>query len=90
MAFSSSGASIAVFSRVETYNYFATDPVAGTETYTQSAGLRSSSGTAAAMTGGCARLEVWNAIGNAATTVRVDATAAEGRQSTLTVPFTVS
>ncbi len=78
------------YSRVETYNYFATDPVPGTENYTQAAGLRSSSGTLAAMNGGCARLEVWNAIGNAATTVRVDATATEGRQSTLTVPFAVS
>ncbi|GIF73991.1 glycosyl hydrolase [Asanoa siamensis] len=78
------------FSRVETYAYFATDPVPGTEAYTQAAGLRSSSGTLAAMTGGCAKLEVWNAIGNAPTTVRVDATATEGRQSTVTVPFTVS
>ncbi|MEV4534199.1 glycosyl hydrolase [Asanoa sp. NPDC049518] len=78
------------YSRVETYNYFATDPVVGTETYSQSAGLRSSSGTLAAMNGGCARLELWNAIGNASTTVRVDATAAQGWQSTVTVPFTVS
>ncbi|HTF11521.1 MAG TPA: hypothetical protein VK659_25435, partial [Asanoa sp.] len=74
----------------ETYNYFATDPVPGTEVYTQAAGLRASTGTLATMTGGCVRLELWNAIGNAPTSVRVDATAAEGRQSTVTVPFTLS
>ncbi|MEV0609138.1 glycosyl hydrolase [Polymorphospora rubra] len=78
------------YSRVETYHYFATDPVTGTETYTQAAGLRSSSGSFAAMNNGCVRLELWNAIGNAPTTVRVDATAAQGRQSTVTVPFTLS
>ncbi|MEV1287996.1 glycosyl hydrolase [Micromonospora sp. NPDC049679] len=78
------------YSRVETYRYFATDPVAGTESYTQGAGLLSSSGALAGMTNGCVRLEVWNAIGNAPTTVRVDATAADGRQSIVTVPFTVT
>ncbi|MET7394772.1 glycosyl hydrolase [Dactylosporangium sp. NPDC005572] len=77
------------YGRVETYRYFATDPVAGTEQYTQAAGLASSSGTLAAMSGGCVRLEVWNAIGNASTTVRIDASAANGRQSTLTIPYTV-
>jgi hypothetical protein len=78
------------YGRVETYRYFATDPVAGTEQYTQAAGLASSSGTLSAMNHGCVRLEVWNAIGNQPTTVRIDATAADGRQSTLTIPYTVS
>nr|BFE60621.1 hypothetical protein GCM10020063_051470 [Dactylosporangium thailandense] len=78
------------YGRVETYRYFATDPVAGTEQYTQSAGLASSSGTLSAMNRGCVKLELWNAIGNANTTVRVDATAANGNQSTLTIPYTVS
>jgi endoglucanase Acf2 len=77
------------YGRVETYRYFATDPVTGTEQYTQAAQLASSTGTLSAMSNGCVRLEVWNAIGNAPTTVRVDATAANGRQSTLTIPYTV-
>jgi endoglucanase Acf2 len=77
------------YERVETYRYFATDPVAGTETYTQAVGLSSSTGSLGAMSNGCVRLEVWNAIGNAATTVRIDASAANGRQSTLTIPYTV-
>ncbi|WP_432993849.1 glycosyl hydrolase [Dactylosporangium sp. CA-233914] len=78
------------YGRVETYRYFATDPIVGTEQYTQAAGLASSSGTLSAMSNGCVRLELWNAIGNAPTTVRVDATAANGNQSTLTIPYTVS
>ncbi|MFD0578354.1 hypothetical protein [Dactylosporangium darangshiense] len=41
------------------------------------------------MSNGCVRLELWNAIGNANTTVRIDATAANGNQSTLTIPYTV-
>ena len=77
------------YGRVETYRYFATDPVAGTEAYTQGVGLASSSGGFAAMANGCAKLELWNAIGNAPTTVRLNATAAETRQSTLTLPFTL-
>ncbi|MGI5214522.1 glycosyl hydrolase [Plantactinospora sp. CA-290183] len=76
------------YSRVETYGYFATDPVPGAETYTQSAGLRSTSGAFAALANGCVRLEVWNAIGSAPTTLRVDATGSQGGQSALTLPFT--
>ncbi len=78
------------WSRTETYNYFATDPVPGTENYTQATGVRASTGSMAAMNGGCARLELWNAIGNAPTTVRVDATSAQSNQSTVTIPFTLS
>ena len=77
------------YSRTETYRYFATDPVTGTENYTSAAGLAASSGNLSAMSRGCVRLEVWNAIGNAPTTVRVNATAAQGNQSTVTVPFTI-
>ncbi|MFC6021031.1 glycosyl hydrolase [Plantactinospora solaniradicis] len=78
------------YGRTETYAYFATDPVPGTEVYTQAAGVRAASGGFAAMTGGCVRLEVWNAIGSAPTTLRVDATAAQGAQSTVSIPFTLS
>ena len=78
------------YGRVETYQYFATDPLPGTESYTQGSGLRSASGGFAALAGGCVRLEVWNAIGNAPTTLRVDATSSQGGQSTVTIPFTLA
>jgi beta-glucanase (GH16 family) len=61
-----------VYTRVETYRYFATDPVPGYETYTAGHGLQSASGTPTALSGGCVRLELWNAIGGAPTAVRVD------------------
>nr|WP_309226129.1 glycosyl hydrolase [Streptomyces lunaelactis] len=52
------------FDRTETYQYFATDPVAGWEEYAQSRGLRGATGTLGALQGGTVRLEVWHAIGN--------------------------
>lgn len=52
------------FDRVETYNYFATDPVDGWETYTQERGLKSATGTLGDLDGGTVRLEVWHAIGD--------------------------
>ncbi|MFI7046957.1 glycosyl hydrolase [Streptosporangium sandarakinum] len=55
--------------RVETYRYFATDPLAGWEHYTQAAGLQSASGAYGNLVGGTVRVEVWNAIGNGATTL---------------------
>ncbi|MFC7648522.1 glycosyl hydrolase [Streptosporangium lutulentum] len=67
--------------RVETYRYFATDPVAGWEHYTQAAGLLSSSGTLGNLSGGQVRVEVWNAIGNGTTTLGV------GNQSLVRLPF---
>lgn len=70
------------FDRLETYNYFPTDPVNGFEHYTQSRGLRSSSGTLGNLINGRVRVEVWNAIGGSATTVGV------GNQSRLVLPFT--
>jgi hypothetical protein len=76
------------YTRTETYGYFATDPVPGRETYTQAAGLRGSTGTLQSFANGCVRLEVWNAIGNVPTSLRVNASAAEGGQSTVTIPFT--
>jgi endoglucanase Acf2 len=76
-----------VYDRVETYNYFPTDPVAGWEKYDQTRNLRSSSGTFGNMTNGKIKLEIWNAIGNGATNVRTSATAANGSQSTVTIPY---
>ncbi|MEV8099067.1 1,3-beta-glucanase, partial [Kitasatospora sp. NPDC085879] len=49
--------------RVETYHYYATDPVAGWEHYTQTTGLESVTGAACNLTGGTVRAEIWNALG---------------------------
>jgi hypothetical protein len=67
--------------RVETYRYFATDPVPGYEHYTQAAQLQSSSGALGDLAGGTVTVEVWSAIGNAPTTLAV------GNTSRLTLPF---
>jgi endoglucanase Acf2 len=53
------------FDRIETYNYFATDPVTGWEEYSQARGLKSATGALGNLRGGTVRLEVWSAIGNA-------------------------
>ncbi|MGC0334508.1 endoglucanase Acf2 [Streptomyces sp. SAI-170] len=58
------------FDRVETYRYFATDPVTGWEEYNQGAGLKSATGTLGNLANGTVRLELWNAIGSAASQVR--------------------
>ncbi len=55
--------------RVETYRYFATDPKAGPERYTQAVGLRSSEGAFGELRGGVVRLEIWSALGRAQTVV---------------------
>ncbi|MEV0528750.1 glycosyl hydrolase [Streptomyces sp. NPDC050439] len=52
------------YDRVETYQYFASDPVTGWEEYTQAKGLKSTTGSLGELKGGSVRLEVWNAIGN--------------------------
>ncbi|WP_373287112.1 glycoside hydrolase family 16 protein [Wenjunlia tyrosinilytica] len=67
--------------RTETYNYFATDPVTGYEHYTQSRGLKSSTGSLGNLVNGKVRVEVWNAIGNGPSTVGV------GNQSVVDIPF---
>jgi hypothetical protein len=69
------------FDRVETYNYFATDPVAGYEHYTQAKGVKSSSGTLGNLVDGKVKVEVWSAIGSGTSTLGV------GNQSVLTLPF---
>jgi endoglucanase Acf2 len=55
--------------RVETYFYFATDPVPGWEHYTQASGLKSVTGALGTFTNGKVQVEIWNAIGNGATTL---------------------
>ncbi|WP_399921339.1 glycosyl hydrolase [Streptomyces kanamyceticus] len=52
------------FDRTETYNYFATDPVAGWEQYAQTRGLKSATGSLGNLVNGTVRVEVWSAIGN--------------------------
>jgi hypothetical protein len=59
------------FDRVETYRYFATDPIAGYERYTQDRQLLSATGTMGNLTRGTIRVEVWNAIGNQPTKLGV-------------------
>ncbi|MEE1941896.1 glycoside hydrolase family 16 protein [Streptomyces sp. TRM 70361] len=67
--------------RVETYHYFATDPVPGFERYTEARGLRSATGTLGDMSGGTVRVEVWNAIG------RGPSTLGTGDRSVVRIPF---
>ena len=59
------------FDRVETYRYFATDPIPGYEHYTQDRQLLSATGTMGALSRGTVKVEVWNAIGNQPTTLGV-------------------
>lgn len=65
--------------RVETYRYFATDPVSGYEHYTGS--LQSSTGALGNLVNGRVRVEVWNAIGNGASSV------GNGNQSVINLPY---
>lgn len=67
--------------RTETYHYFATDPVAGYEHYTQAKGLKSATGSLGDLANGKVRIEVWNAIGGGPSTVGV------GNQSVVHIPF---
>jgi beta-glucanase (GH16 family) len=67
--------------RVETYRYFATDPVTGFEHYTQASGLVSATGALGNLSGGRVRVEVWSAIGNASSALGV------GNQSIVRLPF---
>ena len=55
--------------RVETYAYFATDPVTGVEHYTQARGLASASGTLGNLVNGRVKVELWSAIGTGSSTV---------------------
>ena len=71
------------YDRIETYQYFATDPVPGYEHYTQAwrGGLLSSSGALGNLANGRVRVEVWNAIGGGASTLGI------GDQSVVSLPF---
>ncbi len=67
--------------RVETYHYFATDPVIGSESYTQQAGLLSAQGAYGNLAGGTVRVDIWSAITGAGGTPTV------GGTSSITLPF---
>ncbi|MFG2103987.1 glycosyl hydrolase [Micromonospora echinaurantiaca] len=67
--------------RVETYRYFATDPVPGYERYTQQAGLHSATGTLGNLVDGRVRVEVWSAIGTNPSTLGI------GDRSVVRLPY---
>ena len=67
--------------RVETYRYFALDPVTGVESYTQQAGLLATQGALGDLTGGKVRVEIWSAITGPGAPPTV------GAGSTITLPF---
>ncbi|WP_407705894.1 glycosyl hydrolase [Streptomyces yaizuensis] len=58
------------FDRIETYRYFATDPVPGWEEYTQAVGVKAVTGGMGDLVGGTVRLEIWNALGQATSQVQ--------------------
>ncbi|MFJ6199836.1 glycosyl hydrolase [Micromonospora sp. NPDC092111] len=69
------------FDRVETYRYFATDPVPGYEHYTQGAGLVAGVGTLGNLSNGTVQVEVWSAIGVNPSTLGI------GNQSVVRLPY---
>ena len=79
-----------VYDRVETYRYFAEDNGIGWQTYTQAAGLGSATGSFANLVNGTVKVELWNAIGKAPVSLRTDASATDGQQSKIQIPFTMA
>jgi len=75
--------------RVETYNYFATNPVVDWETYTETSfgGMQTATGSYSNLSNGTIQIHLWNAIGAATSEVRTSATSGEGQQSQLILPF---
>ncbi|SCG74143.1 glycoside hydrolase family 64 protein [Micromonospora coxensis] len=68
--------------RVETYRYFATDPIPGWESYGAQQGLLAAAGTLGDLSNGTVTIEVWNAIGGTPTTLGI------GDSSRISLPFT--
>ena len=75
--------------RVELYNYFATNPIVDWETYldTSSGGLQTATGAYANLANGTVEIHLWNQIGAGTSSVRTSATASEGDQSRMILPF---
>ncbi|GAA4718325.1 hypothetical protein GCM10023216_03410 [Isoptericola chiayiensis] len=67
--------------RVETYAYFATDPVPGDETYRSQGRLATADGELGDLDGGTVRVELWSVLGDGTPTV------ATGSASSVTLPF---
>jgi hypothetical protein len=67
--------------RVETFRYFATDPVAGWERYADAAGRVTATGALGDLANGTVTVEIWSAIGAGASTVSL------GALSTVTLPY---
>jgi glucosylceramidase len=76
-----------VWDRTETYKQFALDTVTGWQSYTETTGLVSSSGTFSNLVNGKVRIQVWNALGQHDTHLRVSASAGDGSQSIVKTPF---
>jgi hypothetical protein len=78
------------FDRVETYAAFRTNAKPGNQRYreTSGAGLLGNPGAGFAdMTKGTVKLEVWSAAGRDPSTLRASASAAEGQQSAVVLPY---
>ncbi|GIF01664.1 glycosyl hydrolase [Paractinoplanes rishiriensis] len=69
------------FDRVETFRYFATDPVTGWERYTDAAGQVTATGALGNLANGTVKVEIWSAIGSGASTVSL------GALSAVTLPY---
>ena len=69
------------FDRVETFRYFATDPVTGWERYTDGVGQVTTTGSFGNLANGTVKLVIWSAIGSAPSSVSL------GALSTVTLPY---
>lgn len=67
--------------RSETYNYFATNDIAGWESYSQNRQMAAASGSYADFTGGSVTMEIWNAFGGGDVQLMAGAS--------VTVPYTL-
>jgi len=57
------------FDRIEKFNYFPTDPIPGYERYTTEAAFESVEGEFGPLLGGTVKVELWNVLGTAPTSV---------------------
>jgi hypothetical protein len=75
--------------RVDQYHYYAVNDVVGWEDFAHDSrdGLDFSVGAFSSLADGTVQIEVWSALGNAPVQLRAGASLAEGRVSTLTIPF---
>jgi len=67
--------------RVETFHYFATDPLPGAELYTQDFGILSSKGEWGDLRGGIVQVEIWSTLGDNGSTIEL------GDASVIQLPY---